>query len=226
MGGNVISLEGFAGAMRMGLIGEVEAYWEALRAGRHVPMRAEVDPRGIERALEHAFILERIAPQMARFRLAGMHLADLMGMEVRGMPLTSFFTPAARAAVGEALETVFQSPAIAEMALAAETGFGRAPMSGRMILLPLRSDLGDVSRALGCLVAEGPVGRAPRRFGITNLRLRPIAAVGPAPARAAPPLRAPRAMGLSEAPAPYAAAPRPPVRAGGGRPHLRLVKND
>ena len=66
---------------------------------RAVPMRSDVDPRGIERSLEHAFILERIAPQMARFRLAGMHLTDLMGMEVRGMPTTALFAPAARAAL-------------------------------------------------------------------------------------------------------------------------------
>ncbi|MEM1421046.1 MAG: PAS domain-containing protein, partial [Pseudomonadota bacterium] len=52
----------------------VEAYWEGLRAGRLVPRRADVDPRGIDQALEYSFILERIAPGMARFRLAGMHL--------------------------------------------------------------------------------------------------------------------------------------------------------
>ena len=59
-----------------------------------MPRRAEIDPRGIENALEYAFILERIAPGMARIRLAGIHLSDLMGMEVRGMPLTSFIDAA------------------------------------------------------------------------------------------------------------------------------------
>jgi hypothetical protein len=38
-------------------------------------------------------------------------------------------------------------------------------------MLPLRSDLGDVSRALGCLVTHGPVGRSPRRFEIMNCRV-------------------------------------------------------
>ncbi len=38
-------------------IAQVDAYWEALRNGRLMPERAEVDPRGLECALEYAFIL-------------------------------------------------------------------------------------------------------------------------------------------------------------------------
>ncbi|MEZ5686504.1 MAG: PAS domain-containing protein [Paracoccaceae bacterium] len=50
---------------------ELRAYWEGLRQGRQaVPSRAEVDPRGIDRALEYSFILERVAPGMGRFRLS------------------------------------------------------------------------------------------------------------------------------------------------------------
>ena len=58
------------------VMAQMRAYWEGLRADRLVPQRAEVDPRGIERALEYAFILDRIAPGIGRFRLAGMHLTD------------------------------------------------------------------------------------------------------------------------------------------------------
>jgi len=41
-------------------------------------------------------------------------------------------------------------------------------------MLPLRSDLGDVSRALGCLVTHGPLGRTPRRFEIMSCRTTPV----------------------------------------------------
>ena len=37
-----------------------------------------------------------MAPSVARFRLAGAHLSELMGMEVRGMPMTALFLPDAR----------------------------------------------------------------------------------------------------------------------------------
>ena len=153
---------------RFQVSGEVRGYWEGLRDGGGVPLRSAVNPRGIERALEYAFILERIAPSIARFRLAGMHLSDLMGMEVRGMPLTSFFTPKARPRMAAALEGVFQGPEIADLTLEGEGGFGKPELQARLLILPLKSDLGDVTRALGCLVADGQIGRAPRRFDIIS----------------------------------------------------------
>jgi len=201
--------------MRFQALSEVRAYWEALRRGRKVPLRADIDPRGIERALEYAFILERVAPRIARFRLAGMHLSDLMGMEVRGIPLTTFFAPRARADVSDMLESVFRTPAIAEMRLLAETGFGKPALEARLVILPLQSDLGDISRAIGCLVADGLVGRAPRRFEIAGATLTPVEGHG---AKAG--ADRPRATGFAEAPPPYQAAP------GRGRGHLRLVRTD
>jgi hypothetical protein len=162
----VVSLADFRVHAQHGALGQIEAYWEGLRNGRIMPARSEVDPRGISGVLEHAFILERVARGIGRFRLAGMHLNDIMGMEVRGMPLTALILPESRDAMGEALAAVFDEPAIVRLTLASDTGLGRGPMDAKMALLPLRSDLGDVSRVLGCFVANGKVGRAPRRFAI------------------------------------------------------------
>lgn len=215
---NIFSLAKHMDNAHFAPVAEVTAYWEALRSGRQLPLRSEVDPRGIERALEYAFVIERIAPQIARFRLAGTHLNDLMGMEVRGMPVSALFTPEGRADLGPAVAQVFAEPLAAELRLAAETGFGRPAMQARMVLLPLRSDLGDVSRALGCIVARGEVGRAPRRFSVSAMRTfrieagRPLLRDGATPAAEAQP------AGLAEAAAPYA----PPRQ----RPNLRLVKSD
>lgn len=198
--------------MQFPAIEQVRAYWEALRAGRIVPLRSEIDPRGIEKALEFAFVLERVAPTVARFRLAGLHLNDLMGMEVRGMPLTALFTPGARPALAEALETVFRGPSIAEFDLRAEGGWGRPALAARLVILPLQSDLGDVTRALGCLVTDGRIGRVPRRFEIQAARQTAIAAGSPPTAQGAVHTR-----GLAEAAAQFTPA-RP-----GERVHLRLV---
>lgn len=212
---NIVRFSGKRHDMKFPAVSEVRAYWEALRNGRKVPLRAEIDPRGIERALEYSFILERVAPQIARFRLAGMHLSDLLGMEVRGMPLTTFFAPKARIEVSDMLEGVFRTPQIAEVSLTAETGFGKPPMAAKLIVLPLQSDLGDISRALGCLMADGLVGRAPRRFEITEMTLTPI----DADASETVSSRA-HAPGFAEVQRPYDAAPT--VERG----HLRLVKTD
>jgi len=173
-GPNIISIASFLNDSRFPQIAQVEAYWEGLRDGRLMPRRSDINPRGIEGALEYAFILERIAPGIARMRIAGSHLTDLLGMEVRGMPASTFFPPAARNIFSETLEDVFSSPSTAVLDLTAEHGMGKPDMEAKMLLLPLKSDLGDVSRALGCLVTKGNIGRAPRRFEIQGVNLRPI----------------------------------------------------
>ncbi|HQU66594.1 MAG TPA: PAS domain-containing protein [Albidovulum sp.] len=206
---------------RFPAVSVVRAYWEALRNGRDVPFRSEIDPRGIESALEHTFILERIAPRLARFRLAGTHLNDLIGMEVRGMPLTSFFVPSARSEVEAVLSRVFDGPETAELTMAGETGAGRAGMEGRMILLPLRSDLGDVSRVLGCLVGLGPIGRTPQRFGIAGARVAPT--IGGARGNPGHPAIPPMTRGFAEDVRPFV---RPGNVAHARRPALRLVVSD
>ncbi|MBW6417191.1 PAS domain-containing protein [Celeribacter sp. PS-C1] len=173
-GSNVVSLMPRRNDIHFPALKTVEAYWEGLRNGRPVPARAEVDPRGMQSALEFAFILERIAPGVARFRLAGMHLTDLMGMEVRGMPLTAMFVPESRAKLSEALEAVFETPQITVITLKAERGIGRGAMDAQLLLCPLKSDLGDVNRVLGCLQSKGEIGRQPRRFEVVDIRSRPL----------------------------------------------------
>jgi hypothetical protein len=213
----IISLAKFREQAQQGALAQIEAYWEGLRNGRIMPSRSEVDPRAISGALEHAFVLERVARGVGRFRLAGMHLNDVLGMEVRGMPLTALILPESRDEMSAALTAVFDEPAIVRLTLVSDTGLGRSPMEARMILMPLRSDLGDVSRVLGCFVAEGKIGRAPRRFGVTSQSRktligygegRPVAPVAP--------------LGACPEARPDSAAVRRPV----GRPTLTLVKSD
>jgi len=220
---NVIDMTSFLHDHRHPSIREVEAYWQGLRAGRLVPRRSEVDPRGIERSLEFAFILERIAPGLARMRIAGSHLSDLMGMEVRGMPLSTFFDPAGRNLFGDVLEQVFSAPATAELVLNAERGIGKPAIDARMILLPLKSDLGDISRALGCLSTQGTIGRTPRRFEIVSHRAVALTETGTTPAA---PLPAPAdpVPGFAEPPAGFLQDAPPPRHR--GKPFLRLVKSD
>ncbi|SLN40657.1 PAS domain protein [Aquimixticola soesokkakensis] len=205
---------------------EVEAYWEGLRKGRPVPARSDIDPRGMQSALEYAFILERIAPGVARFRLAGMHLTDLMGMEVRGMPLTAMFTPESRTKIAAALEAVFEGPQISQITLTGERGIGRGPLEAQLLLCPLKSDLGDVNRVLGCFQSHGAIGRQPRRFDVSEVIARDILSDS-----ATPDLTPQGTIDPAEAPRPtrtpqgFAEAKRGfgPERA---RPPLRLVHNE
>jgi len=184
-------------------------YWESMRKLGDVPRRSDIDPRGIEPLLENALIVEKIAPGLARMRIAGSHLSDLMGMEVRGMPVSAFVEPAGREDLSSLLADLFERPAIIDLALQSPAAIGRPVMTGRLVLLPLRSDLGDISRALGCLITQGAQGRSPRRFHITNRTVTSVAMPGD------------NRVAFAEAQTPFQDAPSPlPSK----RPYLRLVK--
>ncbi|GAW34945.1 PAS domain protein [Roseovarius sp. A-2] len=152
----------------------LHAYWSEARRGHDVPNRADIDPRRIEPLLSNAFIAERIAPGVTRLRVAGMHLSEIMGMEVRGMPLSCLISPPARDAFALHLVDLFDGPATLRMELRSKGGLARSDLPATLVMLPLRSDLGDVSRALGCLVTRGPLGRTPRRFEIAACRVSPL----------------------------------------------------
>ncbi len=224
---NVISMTQHVSENSFTPLAQVEAYWEALRGTRLMPNRSEIDPRGIEQALEYSFIVERIAPGIARLRIAGSHLNDLMGMEVRGMPLTAFMAPGSRRQVSDTLEEVFETPATCVMTLRSDKSAGMPPLDARMLLLPLKSDLGDVSRLLGALISVGDMGRSPRRFEVTNTILRPILSSEsmPLPVREKP-MRTPKAP---PAKTPGFSEPQPAFKTETPRrdaPYLRLVKSD
>jgi hypothetical protein len=155
-------------------LAQVRAYWQGLRQDGALPARNTIDPRGIAEALESTFLLERVAKGVARFRIAGMHLHDLIGMDVRGMPLSTLFDPAGRNRLSEGLEAVFTTPAVLELWLEAERGLGRPRLEGRILVLPLNDALGQTTLALGCLAMTGALGRAPRRFAMTGLLREPI----------------------------------------------------
>lgn len=196
----------------------LRAYWEALRDGRDMPARAEVDPRGIESALSESFIAERIAPGVLRLRIGGQTLHDFMGMEIAGMPLSALIAAEARENFAIQCERVFCEPAIAEFALHSTPGFRRPALEGQMLLLPLRGSDGAVNRILGGFALTGRIGHTPRRVTPSQVRLTPITAT------ARQSRGAEVETGFADHPTGFAPAPQPaPDRRA---PHLHLVKND
>lgn len=172
--GNVVTLAQARRQKKFPAIAQIEAYWHGLRNGRLMPARSDFDPRGIGDNLSYALSLERIAPGHARIRLAGQHLNDILSMEVRGMPMSAFFTPAARDEIHEALEAAFDMPAEVNLTLRTEKRHGRVQLDAQMILLPMKDDQGNVARVLGGLQVDGPLGKGTQRFDIRSLDIRPI----------------------------------------------------
>ncbi len=166
-------------------LNRIEAYWRGLSGGQ-IPLRSQVDAGSIESDLEYAFIAQRIAPGMAKLRVAGSHLNDLMGMDTSGMPLSALMAPSARVDLSQALTHFFRHPGITRIKLKGETGIGKPAISGEMMLAPLCSDPGEFDRVLGALITSGRIGRTPRRMSITGVSHVPMADLdlpepGPAP---------------------------------------------
>ncbi|MGR3344641.1 MAG: PAS domain-containing protein [Paracoccaceae bacterium] len=220
--------------MKFPAISQTEGYWDGLRGGAAIPMRSNIDPRGLSEVLEYAFILERIAPGVGRFRIAGMHIINLMGMEVRGMPLTSMFLPQARREISEIIEKVCDCPSIAVLDLQGDGAIGRAKLEAKMLMAPLKSDFGEVNRILGCLQSLGHIGRQPRRFRVTGVSFRelqvPVKATPKVPATLS--AKTPAKVSLGQATAGFEEAPATfeplsePKELGKSGPTLQLVVNN
>lgn len=150
------------------LLASLETYWRGLIRNGRLPARQDIDPAGIDAVLPWCFVGEKVAPQVVRLRVAGHRLTDALGMEPRGMPLCSFFSPEARAALGPLVDRTFGTPAVTELGLISARRLVRPRFTARMILLPLCDHAGNVSRVIGALVCEGPTGRSPARFDLSG----------------------------------------------------------
>lgn len=211
------------------------AYWDALRADRTVPFRSEVDPRAMRCDPRNLFILEDLGRDNIRFRLAGTALVEAFGMELRGMSARSMMQGKARESFGALISETLAEPGVGYARLRRQGG---ARDVWEVLLLPLRSDFGQIDRLIGCLHPVSGVapmaGTEPLSFAIEEMSIRPIEGTTP-----------PRAgrtgdAGFAEDAAAFTPAPRTNLRAitggrsalsadtprPGGRPILRLVKDE
>ena len=181
------------------ILQDLEEHWRELKAAsEHLPRREDVDTARIAGALPHAFVLERAAAGVARLRIVGRALSNVLGTEARGLPLSVFFTPASRDILRRWLERCFDAPAIVELTAEARQGVFRAPLAGRLLLLPMLDRDGQVTRALGGFVVESNKRTAIVKFDLAEAPSR--FQILPA---AAPPAWATPLQGVAEPPRPY-----------------------
>src|SRR5690606_1239178 len=100
-------------------------YWNAIRAGRPAPRRAEIEPGDIRRVLPYVFILERKDRDTYRFRLAGTGLCSTYGMEFRGHNMLSMWSDDCVESLKQALDDVAVNATISVVEYTAATNDGR-----------------------------------------------------------------------------------------------------
>lgn len=203
------------------VLSSLRTYWERLRAGRVAPYRAEIDPRQFEGALENMFIIERLSAENMRIRLAGMKICEMMGMEVRGMQPGFLVGDGDRLRFERLLGVVMSEPAVVELTLISEGRTGR--WRGSMLLMPLRSDFGEINRVIGCCACgPGEISGAPLVFRIDEASISPIElSSAPEPAQAMP--------GFAEEAAAFGrglSAPAPRLRSIDGNPNAPARAKD
>jgi len=154
------------------MLSSLKTYWERLRAGRIAPYRAEIDPRQFESALENMFIVEKLAPDNMRIRLAGTKICEMMGMEVRGMQPGMLIDDVDRVRFDRLLNVVMAEPAVVELKLAARNRAG--VYHATMLLMPLRSDFGDINRVIGCTSGDAELFAPPLAFTIDDVSVTPV----------------------------------------------------
>ena len=151
----------------------LRSYWESLRSNDDLPLRSDIDPRQIPEVLDSLFILERLGPEDVRVRIAGLALCEMMGMEVRGQSPLTFFAKDTRQRFAAMVGEVLARPMIARLGLETVDRMGNEARVN-MLLLPLRSDFGDVSRIIGCVTTPKGGFTAPLRFHIRTIDMEPI----------------------------------------------------
>jgi hypothetical protein len=156
----------------------VARHWASLPRMGHAPERAALDATTLAPALPFVFIAELVTPRVARLRLTGHKVEEMMDMDVRGMPLTALFTAAARPMILQALEQVSQG-ARAILPVAGEGGFGQPGLTGQLALFPLADGAGQLTRVMGVIELDGVVGRTPRRLCVTKATLTTLPPLAP-----------------------------------------------
>lgn len=203
-------------------------YWQGLRDDRPMPLRGQVDPRGLANVLDRVMLLDRIAPGVLRIATAGQRLHGWFGGPPAGLPLSLLFDPESRDALAAMAEGALRRAEPADLRLRAAAGRGFAALAGRpttearLLLLPLADAAG---RGAG-FVAGFAADRGPDRGSRPGFRLvTPMPqAVAARPMPAAPaPAFAENAPGWT--PAPPAGARRAPDKPP-RRVRLQVIEGD
>ena len=177
------------------------------------------------------FIIEKLAPDNMRIRLAGMKICEMMGMEVRGMQPGFLIDEADRLRFDRLLNVVMGEPAVVELKLAAPNRAGT--YRATMLMMPLAQRLrrhqpgdrlhlrrGRPLRAAARLRHRGRGGDAGRAEPGREPK-QPMPGFAEAQAAFAPPPPAPPAPKLRSIDGNPNAPGRP--RDGGGSPKFRVI---
>lgn len=143
-------------------------HWLALRQDDAIPRRGAVDPVQFKDSLDMVWLMERHADGHYRYRLAGETITAIHGGIRRGSDTASLFSPPALDMFRPRWEAVLDGGQLVRAEGVVVLAGGDQVSRVERLMLPLRSDDGDVSVILGATSYEMP--RAP---GLTTTDFPP-----------------------------------------------------
>jgi PAS domain len=134
-------------------------HWEALRAGRPMPARRDLDPADIKDLLPHLAIVQ-VAGSRFLFRLVGTEVADRMGVNPTGRFLDELDPRGGyRAFITQVFETVRDR----RLSVLSQTDYDdlRTGRHIRRLSVPFSDDGVAVSHIVSLMLFSWPKGAAP-----------------------------------------------------------------
>jgi hypothetical protein len=144
----------------------VARQWQAKRCQGGIPARKDIVPQQMEGALDHMFLLSYGVGGLARFRVIGQELQNLMGMDPRGMPIQAVFNDTCRPEVAKAMHTLFSSPLHLHMAARI---YGTAAPA-QMRFWPLNGPHQTLNRAIGTVIVQAPPALLPAKLVLKSTK--------------------------------------------------------
>lgn len=123
-------------------------YWNALRNGRMLPQRSEVDPAALRLVLPNLFILQRYDSDHVNFRVAGTAICAAFGRELRDHNFIALWERNRQPVIRDLLLRVAETARVA-VVRAVGTTLDKRRFPAEVVLLALADNWGAHTRILG-----------------------------------------------------------------------------
>jgi len=134
---------------------QLYSYWNAMRGERLAPKRFEIEPSQIAKILPDTFILERINPETARFRLAGTRICEAFAAEFRGVNIFDLFCLEDKITLQREFSVIARQGAVGVFEIEGGTESARK-VRFEIVVTPLMHTREVVDRYLGSITSIDP----------------------------------------------------------------------
>lgn len=152
----------------------LDTYWNALPMIDGVPARDDIDPRGLQGALDHIALIDHIGKGNAQIRVAGQKWDATFKSDLIGLPLSVLFASEARLQLAQIILDLIGLPSKVSFSIETAQHHGNGSDLGHITFYPLRDMTGQVSQGIGVLSPVGAVDSKTDKAIITRYQSQAV----------------------------------------------------